>query len=130
VSVWGVGIFHTRNTIMTIRKLLLAAASIAAISPTVSQASPESSALKACAQAFASSLASGSSAPAFKLKYRSDAAGPLDDYYQSHDYTFYLRASDPKTGLTLARATCSADTRGTVSSLTATETSPTLAAKL
>jgi hypothetical protein len=39
---------------MTIRKLLLTAASIAVICPAVSQASPESTALNACAQAFAS----------------------------------------------------------------------------
>ncbi len=115
---------------MTIRKLLLAAASIAAISPAISQASPENIALKACAKAFATSLAAGSSAPAFKLKYYNDVDSPLEAYYRSHDYTFYLRASDPKTGLTLARATCSADTRGTVSALTATQTSPALAAKL
>lgn len=117
---------------MSIRKLLLAAASIAAISPAVSQASAENSALKACAQAFASSLASGSVKPTYKLKYHGEAPGALADYYKSHDFTFYLQANDPKTGLTLARATCSADTRGAVLALMATplETSPALAAKL
>jgi hypothetical protein len=116
---------------MTIRKVLLAAASIAAISPAISHASPESSALKACAQAFAASLVSGPEKPAFKLRYHADAPGALADYYNSHDYTFYLQANDPKTGLTLARATCSANTRGAVLALTATplESSPALVAE-
>jgi hypothetical protein len=78
------------------------------------------------------SLATGSGAPTFKLKYRCASASTLADYYRSHDYTFNLQAHDPKTGSTLARATCSADTRGAVLALTATplETSPALAAKL
>lgn len=114
---------------MTIRKVLLAAASVAAISPAISHASPESSALNACAQAFASSLASGLT-PAFKLRYHADAPNPLADYYSGHGYKFYLQANDPKTGATLARATCSANTRGAVLALTATplESSPALAA--
>jgi hypothetical protein len=121
-----------RNTIMIVRKLLPTAALIAAISPAVSHASTETTALNACAQAFATSLAPGSAAPAFKLEYHSESAGPLADYYGSHAFTFYLQARDPKTGLTLARATCSADTRGAVIALTATplETSPSLAAQL
>jgi len=117
---------------MIIRKLLLTAASIAAICPAVSHASTETTALNACAQAFATSLAPGSAAPAFKLKYHSESAGSLADYYSSRAFTFYLQARDPKTGLTLARATCSADTRGAVIALTATppEASPSLAAQL
>jgi hypothetical protein len=117
---------------MTIRKLLLTAASIAVICPAVSQASPENTALNACAQAFATSLASGSGTPAFKLKYHSKSPGALAGYYSSPEFTFYLQASDPKTGSTLARATCSADTRGAVIALKATppETSPSLAAQL
>jgi hypothetical protein len=121
-----------RNTIMITRKLLLTAALAAAICPIISHASAENAALNACAQAFATSLAPDSAAPAFKLKYHSESAGPLADYYNSHKFTFYLQARDPKTGLTLARATCSADTRGAVIALTATplETSPSLAAQL
>ena len=116
---------------MIIRKLLPAAALIAAICPAVSHASPEKSALNACAQAFATSLAPGSGAPAFKLKYHSEAAG-LADYYGGRAFTFYLQARDAKTGLTLARATCSADRRGALIALTATppEASPSLAAQL
>jgi hypothetical protein len=121
VSQWGVGIFSTRNTIMNFRTLILSAASIAALSPSVSFASPENAALSACTRAFAASLASpGSSAPAFKLKYRGGAAGSsILDYYSSREYTFYLQAHDLKTGATLARATCTTDTRGTQVALTA-----------
>jgi hypothetical protein len=115
---------------MTIRKLLLAAASIAAIAPAVSHASEEeNAALTACAQAFATSLASASGTPTFKLKYHSESAGALGDYYRAREYTFYLQAHDPKTGSTLARATCSTDTNGTVVALTATDSTPALAAR-
>ena len=107
---------------MNIRTLILSAASIAAFSPAVSFASPENAALGACSRAFAASMASpGSSAPAFKLKYRGGSAGSsIVDYYSSHEYTFYLQAHDPKTGATLARATCTTDTRGSQVALTAT----------
>jgi hypothetical protein len=115
VSEWGVGIFSKRNTIMIIRTLILGAASIAALSPCVSFASPENAALDACTRAFAASIAPpGSSAPAFKLKYRGGSVGSsILDYYSSHEYTFYLQAHDPKTGATLASATCTSDMRGT-----------------
>jgi hypothetical protein len=106
---------------MIIRNLFLAAALGAAISPSVSHASPENAALNACARAFASSLgAAGSGSPSYKLKYRGNqAAGVLADYYH-RDYTFYLLANDSKTGAPLARATCSTDSHGTNVALTAT----------
>jgi len=106
---------------MIIRKLLLTAASIAAICPAVSHASAENTALNACAQAFATSLASGSGVPAFKLQYHSESAGPLADYYGSRKFTFYLQARDPKTGSTLARATCAAARRERAGELAAGE---------
>jgi hypothetical protein len=114
---------------MTIRKVLLAAASIAAIAPAISYASPENSALKACAQAFASSLAGGAAVPVVKVRYHSEPRSATVEYYSNREYTFYLQANDPKTGSTLARATCSADVRGEVVGLTATplETAPALA---
>jgi hypothetical protein len=132
--VWGVGIFQTRNTIMNVRTFLFAAASIAAFSPSLSQASAETSALGACARAFAASMApAGSGAPAFTLKYRNSPAGSaIADYYGAREYTFYLQAHDLKTGATLARATCTADTRGIQVALTATPlsgTEATLAAR-
>jgi hypothetical protein len=127
----GVGIFAKRNTIMTVRKLLLAAASVAAMTPVISNASPESAAMNACAQAFASSLASGSVTPKFKLNYQRESGSMLSYYYASHDFAFHLQANDPKTGLTLARAMCSADVHGKILALTAAplDKSPTLAAE-
>jgi hypothetical protein len=115
---------------MDIRKLTLAAAAIAA-TPSISQAYPESAALNACARAFASSIAApGSAAPSYKLDYRgAQAQSALANYY-GREYTFNLQAHDPKTGVTLASATCSANMRGTILALTPElgSSSPTLAA--
>jgi hypothetical protein len=107
---------------MNFRTFFFAAASIAALSPSISQGSTETAALGACARAFAASMAApGSNPPVFKLKYRSSQAGSaIADYYSGHEYTFYLQAHDPKTGATVARATCTADTRGIQVALTAT----------
>jgi hypothetical protein len=119
---------------MNKRILFLAAASIAAVAPSLSHAAPESAALNACARAFASSIAApGTSSPAYKLKYLSDQAPDALSQYYGHEYTFYLQAHDPKTGLALARATCYTNFRGTTVSLTATPlevSAPTLAAQL
>jgi hypothetical protein len=106
---------------MLIRPLMLLAAATAALAPCVSGASPEQAALKACAQAFASSIASpGTASPDFKLDYRgSQGDSVIADYY-NRKYTFTLQAHDSKTGLTVASATCSASTRGTNVALTPT----------
>jgi hypothetical protein len=119
---------------MQVRKLLLSAAAIAAIAPSIVNASPENTALSACAKAFASSIASpGSTAPSFKLNYAGNQpAGALIEYY-SREYTFFLQAHDPKSGATVASATCSANSNGAVIALTATPVSvagPALAARL
>jgi hypothetical protein len=105
---------------MKFRTLLLSAASIAAFLPSLSHASAESAALGACTRAFAASMAApGSSPPAFKLKYRSSQPGSaIAHYYSAREYTFYLQAHDPKSGATLARATCMADARGIQVALT------------
>jgi hypothetical protein len=107
---------------MKMHTLLLGAASAAVFSASISHASTENAALNACARAFAASLAlPGSDTPSFKLKYLGGQAGStFDDYYSGHEYRFFLQAQNPKTGLTLARATCTADTRGTRVALTST----------
>jgi len=119
---------------MDIRKLALAAAAGAAISPSIANANPENVALQACARAFASSIAApGSAAPAYKLDYRGAHAQSALAAYYDRQYTFILQAHDPKTGLTIASATCSTDKRGSIMALTPTpldSSSPTLAAKL
>jgi hypothetical protein len=104
---------------MILQKVALAALTIAALSPTVSNASPEKTSAKACASAFASSIAApGASAPAYKLAFRGTTGSVLADFYPS-DYTFNLEARDPKTGQPFARAVCSTDHRGVVTSISA-----------
>jgi hypothetical protein len=115
------------------RNIPLSVAAIAALSPVISNASPEKTALTACAQAFASSLsAPGASAPAFKIAYRGAATpGSMVEFY-SRAYSFELQAHDPKTGSTIARASCSTDARGNVVALSAVPLDvvrPTLAAQ-
>jgi hypothetical protein len=106
---------------MHIRTLLIAAATLAALTPAVSNAGPESAALKTCTAAFASSLhtAKGTESPAVKLNYHSGAPSSEIAEYYTRDYTFFLKANDPKTGLPMARAQCSATTAGTLLSLSA-----------
>jgi hypothetical protein len=103
---------------MQLRNLTLIAAAIAAISPSISNANPQSVALNACASAFASSLAApGSASPSYKVDYRGgDSQSALMSYYV-REYTFDLRAHSPNSGRTIARATCSADMNGTIVSL-------------
>ena|ERR1700676_404271 len=104
---------------MILRKVALAAITIAALSPTVSNASSERTSAKACASAFASSIAApGASAPAYKLAFRGTIGSPMADFYPSV-FTFTLEARDPKTGLTFARALCSTDHQGTVTTISA-----------
>src|ERR1700678_2546750 len=130
----GALVFSTiRSNTMRNRKIALAAVAIAALAPTVSNASPERAALKACAGAFASSLASpGGAGPAFKIDYRDLSTGSMLDFYV-HTFTFELHANDSKTGLPIARASCSANARGAVialSSMPLESEHPALAAKL
>jgi hypothetical protein len=117
---------------MTIRKISLAVATLVALSPAISNASPEKVSVKACASAFAASIAApGTSAPAYKLAFRGSIGGSfgsLTDLYPS-EYTFTLEAHDPKTGAAIARARCSADSHGTVTSISAVPLGASLAAQ-
>ena len=102
---------------MKFRHIALVAASIAALAPAISNASPEKAAMSACARAFASSLAApGAAVPAFKVAYRDNRYGSLLEFY-TREYSFELHANDLKTGLPVARASCSTDSHGTVVSL-------------
>jgi len=96
----------------------LVLASIAALTPVISKASPEKAALNACARAFATSLAApGAATPAFKVAYHpNEFAGSILEYY-TREFTFDLNANDPKTGLPIARASCSTDAHGAVVAL-------------
>jgi len=119
---------------MKSRHISLVLASIAALVPVVSNASPEKTALNACARAFASSLAApGSAAPAYKVAYRgNEYVGSMLTFY-TREYTFDLHANDVKTGLPIARASCSVDSRGNIVALSPVPLNTvrsTLAAKL
>jgi hypothetical protein len=119
---------------MHIRKLSISAALLVVLAPIAANAGPESAALKTCTAAFASSLAAkGADSPSVKLNYRSSQPASSFAEYYTRDYTFFLKANDPKTGAALARATCSVTTGGALLSLSATplgtETA-TLAARL
>jgi hypothetical protein len=109
---------------MNIRTIGLSLAAVAAISPSLSSASPESASLAACAQAFATKIANpGTPAPRYRVSYLNDAsAGTLSLIY-SREYTFDLHAKDPKTGLIVSKATCSASREGVVTELTVTPVS-------
>ncbi len=105
---------------MNFRIISLSAAAIAALSPAISNASPEKEALNACAAAFAGSLAApGAAVPTFKVIDGSAGnTGSVSDFW-GHNYTFDLYANSQKTGLPIARASCSTNTRGSVVSLSA-----------
>jgi hypothetical protein len=117
----GVLVFSTlRNTTMTSTKSAAALLTIAALSPALSNASPERVSVKACAAAFAASIAAPGAKPAgFKLEFRPGLSTSLADFYPS-EFTFTLEARNPTTGVAFARANCSADSRGAVTSLSVT----------
>jgi hypothetical protein len=103
---------------MILRHIVLAVTA-ASILPAVCNASPGSMSAKACASAFAASIAApGGSPPAYRLAYRGTIGSALDDFYPS-DITFTLEARAPKTGLTIARAVCSTNFRGIVTTISA-----------
>jgi hypothetical protein len=115
----GVGIFDLQgNTAMNFRKISFAAATIVALAPAVSNASPEKSAVEACARAFASSFATtDAAAPAYTVDYRGiQYVESVTDMY-TRGYTFHLFAKSRKTGLPIAQASCTTDKRGVVVAL-------------
>jgi hypothetical protein len=103
---------------MNVRSLALSLAAIAAVSPAISQASTEKAALDACARAFASSLASpGAAVPVYTVVYGGIRnTGSISEFF-AREFTFELHADSKKTGLAVARASCSVDSRGTVVAL-------------
>jgi hypothetical protein len=116
---------------MRFRLLFPTAAILAALSPAISQAAPESDALNACTRAFASSLApDAANPPAFKLKYNAGQPATAWSNYFTREYTFFLQVRDPKTGISRASATCSATAGGNLIALKAPPAdAPALAAK-
>jgi hypothetical protein len=90
------------------------ALALAAFSPIICNASPDTAAADACARALAARVAhEPAAAPRYKLDYRDSSYTPIFPTSS----TFDLEAHDPKTRAVLARARCSTDTRGTVVAL-------------
>src|SRR5258708_1305221 len=116
---------------MRFRLLFPTAAILAALSPAISQAAPESDALSACTRAFASSLAlDPANPPAIKLKYSAGHPSTSWSNFFQREYTFCLQLRDPKTGIARASATCSATAGGNLIALKAAPAdAPALAAK-
>jgi len=103
---------------MNYRIIGLALATIASVSPAISQASTEKEALNSCVRTFAASLATpGAAAPAYKVEYRGNqyVESAVAEVY-SRGYTFHLLARS-KTGLALAQANCETDSHGAVVAL-------------
>lgn len=117
---------------MYFRHIVLGIATIAATCPAIAAAaSPQYAALNACAGALAAKIAApGSAAPSYKVDYRGTQSESAIEEYYGREYTFYLQAHDPKTGLTVARATCSVDVHGSVISLTTEDSTAAALAKI
>jgi hypothetical protein len=116
---------------MRFRLLFPTVLSLAALSPAISQAAPESDALTACTRAFESSLSPDGVSPfAFKVKYTAGQPATAWSNFFTREYTFFLQARDPKTGTARASATCRATSGGNLISLNAAQPeAPALAAK-
>ena len=116
---WGVGIFESQGIPpCTIQKSDSSSQRWRRLPPPFPWHRLNETALNACARAFASSLATpGSTAPSFKVAYRGNLyTGSMLEFY-SREFTFDLNAKDPKTGLAIARASCSTDSSGAVIAL-------------
>lgn len=103
---------------MTFRNIALATVTLVALSPVIATASPEKVSVRACARAFASSIGAVGDAPAYKVAYPTEVTGSLADFYPT-GYTFMLEAHDSKSGAAIARATCSTNSRGAVTAISA-----------
>jgi hypothetical protein len=100
---------------MNLLRFTLAVVIAAGLSPLISQASTGADSVNTCARALAASMAvAGAAPPSYKLQYHvSRFSHSIADYFSAND-TFELEAHDPKTGVVIARARCSTNTRGTI----------------
>lgn len=105
---------------MIVRNIVLAAAALGALSPQLSRASTEAQSVKACARAFAESLSDpGTGARGYRLNFHADAASSILSAFHPAQYTFALEAHAAKTGVTIARAVCTANSHGEVTAISA-----------
>src|SRR5579862_3272695 len=99
---------------MHIRHFALAIITIAALSPSISEAAPETESVNACARTLAAGVGgTGGFIPSYKLIYSGNRfTGSVADYFPGN--SFELEAHDPKTHAVIARARCSTNYRGEV----------------
>ena len=102
---------------MKLRTLSLALTAVAAITPAISRADSADVALKACAQAFAAKIGSTAEEQAYKVVFPNKIVGSAISDYYAREFTFVMQARS-KSGTSLAQATCSATSRGSVLALT------------
>jgi len=102
---------------MNIRMIPIAVAAVAALSPAFADAAP--AAAKACAAAFADSLASqGIGTPKFRMDFSGARSFASQSSFRQDDSTFDLQVIDARSGAPIVRATCSADAHGKVTVVT------------
>ncbi|MGA2342016.1 MAG: hypothetical protein ABSG29_02410 [Steroidobacteraceae bacterium] len=102
---------------MHIRYIGSAIAALAALSPSISNALPDKTSLDACVAAFEKSLPDqAASNRAYKVVFNGDhGSGSVAQYFTS-SYTYDLAANDVN-GAVFARARCSTNKSGVVTSL-------------
>jgi hypothetical protein len=95
----------------------LAIIAFAALAPAISEAASERASFEACVSAFEKSITTpGGAIPAFKVAYRGDRfAGTVAQFFATQ-YSYDLEANSRTAGV-VARARCTTDSRGGVSSL-------------
>lgn len=101
---------------MNIRNISLAIIAVAAVSPALAGPLPQPASMTACANAFASSMATPGSAPRYKLTVPNDLDFDSSTWIDAQAYTYLMKALD-KTGATIARARCYATKNGAVKSI-------------
>jgi hypothetical protein len=116
---------------MNLRRLGFAVITVAAFSPSMSTASPDKDSANACARAFATRIAAqGAVAPTYKLDYKGDRSWGWSGGVLATNYTFDLEARNAKTGVAIARARCSTNSRGTIIALSSLPLGTVLSAQL
>jgi hypothetical protein len=91
-----------------------------ALLPLLAHASVETKSAAACAQAMASTMAASSTeVPKYRFRYVEDSSPSAMSYFYGQALTFDVQAKDPKSGVTIARATCEIGRDGNVAKLSA-----------
>jgi hypothetical protein len=105
---------------MKTRNIVASILTASALLPLLAYASVETKSAAACAQAMASTLAAPSTElPKYRFRYVEDSSPSAMSYFYGQALTFDVQAKDPKSGATIAHATCEIGRDGTVVKLSA-----------